>query len=169
MAKAILLTTFAPWLPHHTSNASDDLLQHFIDARGDACDYLRHLPVDPVAAPRMVLDAFERLRPKVLVCCGMAETRSRLELETQAVLDGSVLHSDLNLPRLADGLTLTAVSDDAGDFVCNALYYRCLEHVQATAGEHHCLFVHVPVLTAENTAALTQSFAAIINRLTAEI
>jgi pyroglutamyl-peptidase len=169
MAKAILITTFAPWLPHHTSNASDDLLQHFIDAGGDACDYLRHLPVDPVTAPRMVLDAFERLRPKVLLCCGMAETRSRLELETQAVLEGNVLHSDLNLSRLADGLALTALSDDAGDFVCNTLYYRCLERVQGTAGAHHCLFVHVPVLTAGNTALLTQSFTAIIDRLTAHL
>ncbi|MHC3994352.1 pyroglutamyl-peptidase I family protein [Thiomicrolovo sp. ZZH C-3] len=167
MHSGVLITTFATWLPHQASNASDDLLQHFIDANGDACHTLRHLPVDPQRAPRMVLDAFETLRPRVLVCCGMAEERARLELESQARLGESILRTDLNLAALAEGLALTAISNDAGDFVCNTLYYRSLERMRGAAGAHHCLFIHVPVLTDANTPPLTEAFTQIISRLSA--
>ena len=166
MKKEMLITSFTTWEPHQRSNAADDLLARFIEERGDLYHYLRHLPVDFTLAPERVLEAFEALRPRVLVCCGMAEKRDRLGVESQAVKDDAALRTDIDLLRLTEGLLMTEISHDAGRFVCNALYYDVLEHLRGRGG-HHCLFVHVPLLTQQNAQALTEDFKTIIDRLAA--
>ena len=97
----------------------------------------------------------------------MAEGRSQLNVESRAVRDGHVLRTGLDLEKLTRGLPMTEISHDAGTFVCNALYYSMLQHLQSLAGEHHCLFVHVPVVTEENRAALVSDFERLILRLAA--
>lgn len=165
MQPDILITSFATWLPHQSSNASDDLLIRFLAASDSSYHTLRHLPVDHVLAPLKVIDAIDRLMPKTIICCGMAEERAMLNVEAQAVMDGRVQKTTLDLIRLTGGLEMTAISDDAGDFVCNTLYYRCLEHVEKVQRGHQCLFVHVPVLTEDNTKPILEDFKTIISRL----
>jgi pyroglutamyl-peptidase len=167
MNREILITSFTTWEPHQPSNAADDLLQRFIEEKGDRHHYLRHLPVDFTLAPRRVIETFEEIRPRVLVCCGMAEERTRLNVESRAVLDERSLETGIDLVRLTEDLAMTDISHDTGRFVCNTLYYRSLEHLNAQESEHHCLFIHVPVLTEENAKALTQDFVRIIARLAA--
>jgi pyroglutamyl-peptidase len=161
----MLITSFTTWKPHHASNAADDLLQRCIEEKETSFHHLRKIPVDFETAPRHVLERFDALLPRVLVCCGMAEERSRLNVESRAVLEERTLRTGIDLERLTTGLPMTEISHDAGGFVCNTLYYRALEHLQAREREHHCLFIHVPVLTEENTPALTEDFKAIIERL----
>ncbi len=161
----ILITSFSGWKPHHSSNASDDLLQRVIDKKARPLHHLRRIPVDFELAVRHVLERFDALKPKVLICCGMAERRSKLNVESRAVLDGNMLETRVNLKRLTADLPMTRISHNAGKFVCNTLYYRALEHVHAQPTGHHCLFVHVPVLTEENSQGLEEDFAAIIERL----
>lgn len=167
MKRDMLITSFTTWLPHQVSNASDDLLLRFLANADATCPTLRHLPVDHVLAPLQVIDAVDRLRPRLIVCCGMAEERERLNVESQAVMDGNVQKTDIDLGKLTADLRMTEISNDAGDFVCNTLYFRCLEHLRNLQGEHHCLFVHVPLLTPENEKALTEDFTEIIKRLAA--
>lgn len=161
----ILITSFATWLPHQASNASDDLLLHFLETSGKHYTLLRHLPVDHVLAPLQLIDAVDRLHPRMVVCCGMAEERTGLSAESQAVMDGTVLRTGLDLQALTKGLEATSISNDAGDFVCNTLYFRCLEHRPKAALPYECLFIHVPVLTAENTPPLLKAFRTILERL----
>jgi pyroglutamyl-peptidase len=161
----ILITSFTTWKAHHTSNAADDLLQRLIEETEATFHHLRKIPVDFETAPRHVLERFNTLRPRVVVCCGMAEERTRLNVESQAVLEERILSTGIDLERLTTGLLMTEISDDAGGFVCNTLYFRVLEHLQGQEREHHCLFIHVPVLTEENAQALTEDFKTIIERL----
>lgn len=161
----MLITSFAPWRRHHASNASDDLLQQVIDNTPRRFDHLRRIPVDFDLSVRCVLERFDELKPEVLICCGMAEERSRLNVEARAVLDENILYTSVDLERLTAGLPMTEISHDPGRFVCNTLYYRALEHVYAQAGRHHCVFVHVPALTAQNRAGLAEDFATMIERL----
>jgi pyroglutamyl-peptidase len=163
----ILITSFTTWKPHHASNAADDLLQRFIDEKGDACRYLRKIEVDFALAPQRVLEAIDALQPRVVVCCGMAEERTHLNVESQAVLDEKTLETGIDLARLTEGLSMTRISDDAGRFVCNTLYYRTLEHLQNRERDRHALFVHVPLLSDANAPALTEDFTTIIERLAA--
>lgn len=165
MKNDLLITSFSTWKPHHTSNAADDLLQRFIDEMGDVFHFLRKIPVDFALAPSRVLEKFDELRPRVLVCCGMAEDRTRLNIESQAILDDTILRTGIDLTQLTADLQMTEISHDAGRFVCNTLYYRALEYLHTQKLEHHCLFIHVPVLTDQNSSALMDDFAAIIKRL----
>jgi len=165
MPGTILITSFATWLPHHASNAADDLLHRFLEREGEKHHVLRHVPVDFDLAPQQVIARFEALQPRFLVCCGMAEERTKLCVESRAVLGEQVLHTRLDLEKLIEGLRMTEISHDAGDFVCNTLYHRTLAHLHAKNGEHDALFVHVPRLTEANAEALSEDFCTLIERL----
>lgn len=165
MDKKILITTFDTWKAHHTTNASDDLLHLMLEKEMEHFHHLRRIPVDFELSPAHVLEHFEKLKPMILVCCGMAEERSKLNVESRGVRDGHILRTRIDLEKLTRGLPMTEISHDAGNFVCNRLYYSMLKHFETLEGEHHCLFIHVPVLTEENTDALASDFEHIILRL----
>lgn len=167
MYNHILITSFSTWEPHHTSNSSDDLL-HLLGENGHGpFPSVRQLPVDFELAPQRVLERFNELRPKVLICCGMAEERTKLSIEFRAVLDEKILRTNVDLEALTADLPMTEVSHDAGGFVCNTLYFRTLDHLYSQEERHYCIFVHVPLLTEENRSPLAADFIAIIERLSA--
>jgi pyroglutamyl-peptidase len=163
MPKTILLTSFTTWKPEQSSNSSDDLLE-LLQQEPYPADWqmLRLLPVDFELAPQRVIAQFEQLQPEVVICCGMAEKRDRLNLEARAVLEDSILYTPVNLDRLLPDLGCTDISEDAGQFVCNTLYHAMLQHLQAHYRDRLCLFVHVPVLTPENTQSILIDFRAIL-------
>lgn len=165
MYHPILITSFSTWKPHHNSNSSDDLLHLLVESGHDSFHSLRKLPVDFELAPQQVLVRFNELRPRVLICCGMAEERTKLSIEFRAVLDDRTQQTSIDLQRLTTDLTMTEISHDAGEFVCNTLYYRMLEHLYLQEQRHDCIFVHIPVLTEENKHLLAADFIAIIERL----
>ena len=165
VSNSILITSFSTWKSHHTTNSSDDLLHLLLEKELDSFHHLRSIPVDFELAPRHVLARFDELRPKVLICCGMAEERSKLHIESSAVLDEQLLQTVVDLEELTADLPMTEISHDAGRFVCNTLYYKTLEHLSSQEEDHHCIFVHVPVLTEENRDQLLADFISIIERL----
>ena len=63
--------------------------------------------------------------------------------------------SALPLTEIAAALTHHdlpfAPSDDAGDYVCNLLFYRLMAHVEATGAPTVAGFIHVPYLDAQLT------------------
>jgi len=138
----LLLTSFTTWLPHQKSNASDDLLKEFPDRAWR----LRLLPVDTDQASQRVIAAIQELKPGAVVCLGMAELRSRLNLELSARFCGDRLQTSLDLASLVRDLEYTEISTDAGQFVCEGLYYHVLQHLQRHHPHVPCVFVHVPVL-----------------------
>ncbi|MBD2464835.1 peptidase C15 [Oscillatoria sp. FACHB-1407] len=168
MPKTLLLTSFQTWMPHQRSNASDDLLLEIGQQNpSPSWHVLRQLPVDFELAPQKAIAHVTQLQPDVVVCCGMAESRSRLSVESRAITESEILHSTLDLQRLTAELNYTEISDDAGRFVCNALYYAMLKHLRSHQPQSHGLFVHVPILTDENRGAIVADFRVILQRLTA--
>jgi len=166
----MLLTSFTTWKDHHRSNSSDDLLQHVLqDNPPPGLQVLRQLPVDFELAPQAAIAQIQQLQPRFVVCCGMAETRDRLNIEVQAVQQEQVLTTRLDLVALVAGLTFTDLSYDAGGFVCNRLYFDVLQHVQTHQPACHALFVHVPVLTSANGDRILADFRQILERLKASV
>lgn len=163
-------------MPHQLSNSSDDLLAEVM--RGNppsSWHFLRQLPVDFELAPQRAIAHVTQLQPDVVVCCGMAESRTQLSVESRAIFPNETLYTTVDLPRLVAGLTVTEISEDAGRFVCNALYYALLkqfrwqpeqQYPRQQYSERQCLFVHVPVLTDENGGAIASDFQQILKRLT---
>lgn len=159
MNSRILLTSFDTWLSHHTSNASDDLLAYWQDRSSESLFYLRRLPVDTARSSERVLKAIEHLQIDFVLCCGMAESRYRLSLESNARGDLDRLYSPIALESLVAKLEYTGISHDAGRFVCEGLYYQTLKH------HRRALFLHVPLLRDNNFPATRRDFSRIIEEI----
>lgn len=161
----ILLTSFQTWLPHQKSNASDDLLGMLEGWRleGVELQFLRQLPVNTRQASEKAIAHLKTHRPNGVICCGMAETRQKLTVESNARKETQQLHTKLPLNLLVSSLSYTEISHDAGQFVCEGLYYELLSYCQHQGDQLPCLFVHVPILTPHNQQVILQDFQNIIN------
>jgi pyroglutamyl-peptidase len=95
----------------------------------------------------------------------MAERRHLLNLEQYAHRHDRPIATSLDLDRLCQGTRWTTVSENAGSYVCNDLYYQILTFTQKHQLPIHCLFVHVPPLTKHNQAFVFQDFTLILSRL----
>ncbi len=162
----ILVTSFAPWQAHQTANSSDQLVAELaqMPELADSVAVFRYLPVNLPVARSLTIAKFEQLRPQILLCCGMAESRQQLSLEAQAVWGDSVLKTGLNLEKIAATLLHTGVSRDAGRFVCNSLYHTMLNYVSSYP-DTQALFLHVPCLTPQNRPNLIKDFRTLIDLL----
>ena len=164
MPNKLLLTSFQTWLPHQTSNSSDDLLE-IIQKQQTNLDFLfflRKLPVNIELAASEVIKTIEIVNPTAIICCGMAETRNRLTVESNAVCGKNCIFTAVNLDKLVDNLTNTTVSHNAGKFVCEGLYYRILNYIQTTELHLPCVFVHIPIINRNNINTIQRDFTAII-------
>ncbi len=165
MSHKILLTSFTTWLPHQLSNSSDDLLIEI--SKLDIfppLTFLRLLPVDIELASSCMIAKINELQPDVIICCGMAESRTLLSIESTATCGEMVLTTPLNLFELVTNST-AIVSDDAGRFVCEGLYYSVLKYIIDHKLNIRCIFVHVPILTEQNLAKIVSDFKLIIHKI----
>ena len=170
----LLLTSFTTWLAHQKSNSADDLLERIERSNVYDCCYLRQLPVEIEAASRKAIAFIQQIQPSAIICCGMAESRDRLSIESNARCRDSCLYTAVNLPQLVSCLSHTDISHDAGQFVCEGLYYQVLDYLRsgrfgaarAADLDIPCLFVHVPVLTTNNEEIIVRDFETILNFLT---
>ena len=169
----ILLTSFDTWEAHQQSNSSDDLLDALIERKvlTNDCYFLRKILVDFHVAPQAVIEQITGLQPDLVFCCGMAESRPFLSVESTGACLDEALVTQLDLEMVLEGATCpphtcqaaaTRISHDAGNFVCNHLYYSVLKHAQEQNLNYRCLFIHVPVLTEGNLEAVIHDFLAIV-------
>ena len=174
MLKQFLLTSFDVWEPHHVSNTSDDLLIAMEQQRLLACieaklKLLRKVPVDFVLAPQQVITEINTLQPDLILCCGMAESRAFLTLESngkyQSAHQLDILWTTIDVDRLVEKMVLTKVSHDAGTFVCNHIYYSVLKHIASHQLRYQCLFVHVPTFNETNLSLIMKDFHTLLQML----
>lgn len=175
VTQRLLITSFAPWLAHQRANSSDQLVAELAQMPdlADSVAVFRQLPVNLPVARSLTIAQFQQVRPRILLCCGMAESRSELNLEAQAVWPDavrgeSVLKTRLDVEQLATSLPHTVVSRDAGRFVCNSLYHAMLNYVSSYP-DCDALFLHVPLLTPQNRTSLIQAFRALIDLLLIQV
>lgn len=162
MDNKLLITSFQTWLPHQKSNSSDDLLE-IIQKQSERIHFVRKLPVNTNLASLKVIQAIEQIEPKSIICCGMAESRKQLTIESNAICDRDCLYTNVNLNQLVTCLNNTEISHDAGKFVCEGLYYQILKYIQLKKLNVPCIFVHIPLIDADNLKIILQNFTAIIN------
>ena len=165
MNSKILLTSFATWLPHQKSNSSDDLLIEIAKLESSSLTFLKQLPVDVPKASRLVIAKIAELQPDSIICCGMAESRTKLTVESCATCGNAFIKTPVNLEKLVVGADGIEISHDAGKFVCEGLYYEVLKYLQEHNLNTPCIFVHVPVLTEENSPEVVRVFWEVIQRM----
>jgi pyroglutamyl-peptidase len=166
MGQGILLTSFATWKPDQLTNASDDLLLALqrSNVLPERLHYYRQMPVDFQRAFELAIALIDQYQPQRIVLCGMAASRSRLSVESQAIAGAKIHKAIVNVDDLVAGLPMTEVSHDAGRFVCNGLYYAVLSYLKHHKQKTPCIFVHVPVLTHDNREAIVADTYEILQR-----
>jgi pyroglutamyl-peptidase len=167
MQGPLLITSFRPWRAHQRVNSSDQLIGELIAQRRLPAEtvWLDQLPVSFQLAPMRVICEIYRLRPRAVICCGMAENRPYLSLEQQAKGAEKLLHTSLALADLLSGTALCEISHDAGSYVCNHLYYSVLDFIDSANLEIATLFIHIPKLTHENKALISDDLISILAQL----
>lgn len=165
MTKKILLTSFQTWLEHQKSNSSDDLLMKISNSLSQDIEYnfLRKLPVNIPQASQQVIKYIKTNKPQRIICCGMAEKRCYLTIESQANWKKQNIKTSVNLTELISRLSYTKISHDAGKFVCEGLYYCVLSYIQKHDPKSKCIFVHVPILNQNNLLPILRDMAIIMN------
>ncbi|MGF1588502.1 MAG: peptidase C15 [Pleurocapsa sp.] len=164
MSSQLLLTSFQTWLPHQRSNSADDLLKIIPKQPvvSNLCYFLRKLPVNTELAAQQVIKSIKTKNPQGIICCGMAESRERLTLESNAMCGKDCLVTNVRLDKLVACLNNTKISHHAGNFVCEGLYYQVLKYIYTETTNIPCIFVHVPMINADNKENIRHDFIEII-------
>jgi pyroglutamyl-peptidase len=145
------------------------------------------LPVTFEKSFEVLQEKISAFNPDMVICFGLAAKRETIELENTAV---NKIHADIKdnngeapLDQLIspdspetylstlpiqgiagalqkEGLPVK-ISNDAGNFVCNYLFYRLMETNQDT--ERLCGFIHVPLLETLSFSELLKSVSVILN------
>ena len=169
MTATVLLTGFAPF-DGQRENASWLAVQQTADEwSGPGTVVTERLPVSFADGGWALERAIAAHRPDVVVCTGLAEGRSRIGIERTAVnvIDARIPDQDgwspVDEPVVVGGpvaylstLPIKAcvaqlrsqdvpaeVSNTAGTYVCNAVFYRLLHGLRRSHGVRGG-FVHVP-------------------------
>ena len=166
--KIILVTGFEPF-DGETMNPTEMILNRLPEMIGSHLIRKTLLPVDFERAPALAVNMYNIFSPDAVLMLGQAGGRSAVTPETtaknlmnaripdnsgfrpenQPVIKGGhdALYSTLPLEMILESLTALGipceVSDDAGEFVCNALFYRMLNHASRKIPTG---FIHVPFL-----------------------
>lgn len=151
----VLVTAFEAF-GYREENVSQKVLELLPDEiAGEKVEKLL-LPVSFRRAPEVILDAVERLRPRLVVAMGEARSRKKVSIERRAVNEQLAKNPDNDGDKPqgrevvkggvkelftevdVDEIEGIVVSDDAGRYVCNTVYYRLL------AAGVRCVFLHLP-------------------------
>lgn len=174
----VLVTGFAPFGPH-ASNPSTNLAHalHGMEHEGAYFVAFAPLPVLYAEAAKAARTAAMHIQADAIVAIGLAAATGHVRIERQArnlssatapdaagrlcadvVIESGghdALLTSLDADAIASEIAATgiacAVSEDAGDYVCNDLYYRLLAAARRGEAPSRILFVHIP----ENAAELT--------------
>ncbi len=168
----ILLSAFEPF-GGQTINASQQIAREVRLLRFEgALVETVELPVVRCQAPQLLLDALSRFRPDVLLMLGEAGGRAAISPERVAinvddfpipdnagncpreepVAQGAPAAYFSTLPFVAIQQELRAqnvpceVSNSAGTFVCNHLFYYLMHHLTQNNSSVRAGFIHLPLL-----------------------
>ncbi|MBU4336270.1 MAG: pyroglutamyl-peptidase I [Actinobacteria bacterium] len=172
MDPTVLLTGFAPF-DGQQENASWLAVRRVADRwSGPGVLATALLPVSFEGVGPALDRAIDAHRPDLVICTGLAEGRARIGLERTAVnvMDARIPDQDgwspIDEPVVPGGpvaywstLPIKAcqeavaaagvpaeISNSAGTYVCNAVFYRLMHRVHRTAGTR-AGFLHVPQAT----------------------
>ncbi len=166
--RTVLVTAFEPF-GGETVNASWEAARALDGWRsGDTVAVARRLPCVYDACVAEFIEAFESLKPEAVLMTGQAAMRAIVSVERiarnvssgsapdnrcvagaamklggPALLEATVSANDIARAIRATGLP-ARVSSNAGDYVCNHLFYGGLRHLLNKAPATPAVFVHLP-------------------------
>ncbi|MBI4443992.1 MAG: hypothetical protein HY649_11550 [Acidobacteria bacterium] len=174
-SRKILLTGFEAFGGLRV-NPSEKIVRRIAERsrrKGESDLFVAVLPTEYTRAARKIRQLIRRLRPSAVLCLGVARSRTTINLERVALnLDDDPLPdnagrvyagrpiaragplafaSTLPLQRMLGALRRrgisAAISNHAGSFVCNHVFYVARSEVRQLGREIPCGLIHVPAMT----------------------
>jgi pyroglutamyl-peptidase len=169
--KKILLTAFEPF-GGQSINASQQVARALQSERFEGAQLeLLELPVERFKALDILFGAMKRSQPDIIIALGEARGRTAITPERVAInLDEYPIPDNAgNQPRedpiFKDGPTAyfstlpivaiktaleqksipAAISNSAGTYLCNHLFYGVLHHLEKTGTQAKAGFIHIPL------------------------
>ena len=180
----VLVFGFEPFgkLTWNPSKYVVDRLHKHLDLDASSCLITDTLPTEYIASQRILLQQIKKFEPSLMVGLGAAPRRSLLCLERIAVnLDNSPMPDNAGLIR--QGVKIEAegpdilktlvdlnsileklyaigikarISNNAGAFICNHIYYVILRMIQSKNIDSRCIFIHLPMKSNKTAENLTK-------------
>lgn len=171
----VLLTSFDPF-GAEVQNSSLEILRRLPD-RLECISLVKEvLPTQFVEAPRRLQTLLREIRPDLVLLLGQAGGRKQVHFERVAINCMSARIPDnagyapqeipvltdapaayfTNIPladlvrHLQDRWMPAAVSNSAGTFVCNCLFYHAMHQIVTESLPCLCDFVHIPYLAGQS-------------------
>ena len=171
----VLLTSFDPF-GAEVQNSSLEILRHLPDHLEGISLVKEVLPTQFVEAPRRLQTLLREIRPDLVLLLGQAGGRKQVHFERVAINCMSARIPDnagyapqevpvlpdapaayfTNIPladlvrHLQDRWMPAAVSNSAGTFVCNCLFYHAMHQIATESLPCLCDFVHIPYLAGQS-------------------
>lgn len=169
--RKLLITGFDPF-GGEDINPSYEVVKALPDKIGGIRLYRRLLPTSYKRAPELLVRCIDDVSPDFVIMLGQAGGRAGVTPERVAIncMDGTLADNDgvimSDAPIDADGVAAyfstlpirqmtdavaklgvpAYVSSTAGTFVCNAVMYTALHHLQKTRPDAKAGFIHIPYL-----------------------
>ena len=170
----VLLTSFDPF-GAEPQNSSLELLRRLPDRLENILLVKEVLPTQFVEAPRRLQELLKDVEPDILLLLGQAGGRKQVHFERVAIncmsarIPDNAGYAPQELPILPDGPAAyftniplaplvhhlqdqwlpVAISNTAGTFVCNCLFYHAMHQLEAAPFSCQCDFVHIPYLAGQ--------------------
>ena len=170
--KNLLITAFEPF-DGEALNPAARILESLPDTIDGHKIRKLLLPVEFLKSQEITIAVYDSISPDAVIMLGQAGGRCAITPETTArnemtaripdnagyqpacipVVQGGceVLHSTLPIEKIIQAIQALGIpcerSDDAGTYVCNALFYRMLDHV---SGIVPAGFIHIPYIREQN-------------------
>jgi pyroglutamyl-peptidase I len=170
--KKVLITGFGPF-GKHTDNPSLKAV-NLLPSQFDSLEIIKaELPVSFEKAFATLKNLIETHKPSIVICAGLAANREKISVERIAINvndctiqdnDGTKFSDDIidyaapsswfsNLPctqivkKLNEANLPAEVSNSAGTFVCNNVFFNLMSHINYTSPDIKGGFIHLPPLT----------------------
>lgn len=167
-------------------NPTEMIVAQLAASRHTDIDEELHCHVLPTAydkAAKDIVALIRETRPSLVLGLGASITRDKICLERFALnLDDAAIEDNIGcvrrgeeivlggpaalktnvdivavLNRLSDAGVSAEISNHAGTFVCNHVYYCALRNLEEELPHVRCLFVHVPMPVADSATGQTSS------------
>lgn len=115
-------------------------------------------------------DLLRKQKYDLIILFGQKPKVNSIYLECQACINGNKLITDHNNDRLAEMLTESGfsikISNNAGNYLCNHIYFNGLKYIQDNNLNTKMIFIHIPsVNKIENIDDLAHVFSTYIDQL----
>ena len=94
--------------------------------------------------------AIIKQKPKYILSFGQKPNTDKLNIETTACRNGIILNTDFDVVSLEQSLKTSEIpyrlSNNAGNYLCNHVYFSGLYIIKQQALNTKMIFIHVPIM-----------------------